>query len=172
MGYSYAARAGYTLDAIGKLIDAIRTEKGLPDCSNGTPDGGFWEHGREQADGAIVGTVWKPYAPDPSKVERRGSFRIEPNGKVKRFPGLPAALLRQAEAMGEATFKANHGTWRERGAAFLPKLESGEADGKLSWSWFESIFAGWQREARIMFAAMPHANNADMAEALRHMLAG
>ncbi len=172
MGYGYAARAGYTLDAIGKLIDAIRTEKGLPDCSNGTPDGGFWEHGREQADGAIVGTVWKPYAPDPSKVERRGSFRIEPNGKVKRFPGLPAALLRQAETMGLAEDNALHGTWRERAEPFLAQLESGRVDGKLSWTWFQSIFAEWQSEARIMFAAMPHANNADMAEALRHMLAG
>ena len=35
----------------------------------------------------------------------------------------------------------------------------------------ESIAREWQRENRIMFAAMPAANNADMADALRGMLA-
>lgn len=163
MGYSYAAKAGYTLDAIGKLIGAT--------TSNGMPDGGFWEHGREQRDGAIVGTVWTPYPADPTKVTKRGGFRIEPDGKISRFPGVPTAMKRQAETMGEAMFKATHGTWRERGAAFLANLESGETDGKLSWSSFESIHQGWQREKRIMFAVMPAANDVAMIEALRDMLA-
>lgn len=162
MGYSSTAKASYTLDAIGKLI-AAKT-------SNGMPDGGFYEVGREQADGAITGTVYRTWPALPLRCERRGSFRIEPDGAVKRFPGLPAALLRKAEQMGAATYKANYGTWQERGAAFLAEMESGRVIGKLSWSWFESIFKAWQQEKRIMFAVMPDATNEGMIEALRGML--
>ncbi len=51
MGYSCAAKARYTLDKLSELIAAP--------MSNGMPDGGLYEHGRENADGAITGTVWR-----------------------------------------------------------------------------------------------------------------
>lgn len=48
MGYSYSAKAGYVMDEIGKAIGGT--------CSNSMPDGGFYEYGREQPDGAVVVT--------------------------------------------------------------------------------------------------------------------
>lgn len=162
MGCSYSAKAGYTLDAINVLIGTT--------TSNGMPDGGFYEHGRERADGAITGTVYRSV--DAGHCRRCGSFRIEASGKVKRFPGLPALLLREAEARGAARYAANYGTWRERGLAMLADLDSGKIDGRLSWTWFESIFREWRREARIMFVVQPAATNRDMARALRGMLGG
>ncbi len=166
MGYSYAAKAGYTMDSIGKLLD----DKYGRQCSNGMPDGGFYDYGREQRDRAITGTVWAPWDKDPTRVVKRGSFRIDPNGRVKRFPGLSRELLQQAERMGAAIYAANYGTWRERAAAMLPKLESGEMLGDLSYSWLESIAREWQSEKHIMFATMPHANNESMVEFLRGIL--
>jgi hypothetical protein len=47
-------------------------------------------HGREQRDGAITGTVHllidNPDIEGQSLAYRKGSFRIEPNGIVTRFP--------------------------------------------------------------------------------------
>jgi hypothetical protein len=160
MGYSCAAKASYTRDAIIELI-AVR-------ISNGMPDGGFFETGREQADGAITGTVWKPTG--DGHVTKRGGFRIEADGRVSRFPGLPATLLRTAETIGETQFKANHGTWRERGAALLADLEANRTNAVKSWPSFESVFQGWQRENKIMFAAMPHPTNPELIAALTGML--
>lgn len=160
MGYSYAAKAGYTLDAIRDAIGAK--------CSNGMPDGGFWETGREQADGAITGTVWR--ACGPEQVTRGGSFRIEACGRVARFPGLARCVLRAAELEGAKRYRGTHGTWRERGAVMLEALRAGKIDPLLSYSWFESIFRAWQSEARIMFAVMPAAESAAMAATLAGML--
>lgn len=48
----------------------------------------FFEYSRrEHADGAITGAVYR-YVSDVSVVPY-GSFRIEGNGHVTRFPGLP-----------------------------------------------------------------------------------
>lgn len=103
MGYSYTAKAGATLDAVTKLIRETTSYT----ASNAMPDGGFWETGRENGDGAITGTVWRPCGAD--LVRKRGSFRIEPDGTISRFPGLGAALTTKAEAMGAATYKRIYG---------------------------------------------------------------
>jgi hypothetical protein len=167
MGYSYTTRAGYTLDAITALVSEHR-----PDlkASNSTPEGGFWETGREQKDGAITGTVWRPTG--IRGFVCRGSFRIGPDGAIVRFPALAPEFKHKAETAAAARYAANHGTWRQRAVAMLTDLETDKIVGKLSYTWFESIFAEWQSEMRIMFAAMPNANNTDMASALRGMLAG
>lgn len=162
MGYSCSAKAGFTLDAIEHLIGR--------QCSNEMPDGGFWETGREQSDGAITGSVWKPYPADTTKSMLRGYFRIAADGRIIRFPGLPATLQRQAEEAGAKSYRRDHGTWRERAAPFLAGLESGAIIGAESWTWFESIQREWQTEMKIMFAVMPAATNEAMAEALRGML--
>jgi len=161
MGYSCTARASFTLAAIAELIGGA--------TSNEMPDGGFYEVGRERADGGISGAVWR--GAGAGLVRPGGSFSIRPDGTVARFPGLSRAdYLAKAEAMGAAKFRAIHGTWAERGAAMLTDLESGKIDPKLSWSWFESIFSDWQRERRIIFAVLPDATAPAMAEALRGML--
>lgn len=98
MGYSCNAASAFALDWIRDNV-SLKLPAGT---SNGMPDGGFWEVGRENASGAITGTVWKPWAEDPSRVVRRGGFRIEPDGRVSRFPGLSAA---QCRAAGEFSAK-------------------------------------------------------------------
>ena len=97
MGYSCTAAASFTMDAIGKLIGGI--------ASNAMPDGGFYERGREQPDGAMTGTVWASIAGDPNHCRKRGGFRINPDGKVARFPGLNRGLLTKAERMGAKEYK-------------------------------------------------------------------
>lgn len=100
MGYSSAAKASLTLDAIGEILDENKLRG---ETSNGLPHGGFYEIGRENDDGAITGTVWKPYD-NIGHVVRQGGFRIEPDGKVKRFPSLKRKLLSLAETRGAVKF--------------------------------------------------------------------
>ena len=53
--------------------------------------------GKENYDGAITGTVWK-FQKDTSEIsensyiKKAGSFRINPNGFIKRFPLLPKEI--------------------------------------------------------------------------------
>lgn len=105
MGYSCTARAAFVRDAIQKIID--RECPQTDGSSNRTPDGGFWEIGRENADGAITGTVWKPAG--EGYARKRGSFKIDADGAVKRFPGLPAKWLREAEAIGATKYTTTYG---------------------------------------------------------------
>ncbi len=95
MGYSYTAMAGFTLDAISAILrDEVREDEIVPAAPGSKVgsnsilrNGGFWETGREQADGSITGTVWKAYAPDPSRVTKAGAFKITPDGRIAFFPG-------------------------------------------------------------------------------------
>ena len=95
MGYSCSAAASLTMTAIGELIGG--------ESSNGMPDGGFYERGREQPDGAMTGSVYVPVGTNGCR--KRGSFRINADGKVTRFPGLTRVLLAKAEAMGAKEYK-------------------------------------------------------------------
>jgi len=103
MGYSCTARAAFTKDAIQQLVN--RDYPG--ECSNRLPNGGFWERGREQHDGAITGTCWRPI--DDQHVRRAGSFKINADGTVRRFPGLPRALLSEAERIGADRYAEVYG---------------------------------------------------------------
>lgn len=93
MGWSCRKDAMDTLDAITTILDELIPEN---NSSNKLPNGGFWEIGREQSDGAIVGTCWKSSG-KPGFVVKNGSFRIEPNGKISRFPGLSKEIRNRAE---------------------------------------------------------------------------
>lgn len=84
MGYSATSRAFRTLEQIESLMKGRNAT-----VSNGIVTNewtGFWEMGREQADGAIVGSIHKNV--NGTQCIRYGSFRIEPDGKLSRFPGL------------------------------------------------------------------------------------
>jgi len=88
MGYSYRASAGRCWDAI---LAAITDPKGT---SNGWEHAGcayFVEQGREQADGAITGTVWR-YLPDGQHIRRAGSMRIDPDGRLVRWPCISKSV--------------------------------------------------------------------------------
>jgi len=121
MGYSCTVKASLVLDAIQATFEATVPGTG----SNRMPGGGFWERGREQADGAITGTTWKLFRKlsDTERAEaaakmggnckpewigdpctRGGSFKISADGKILRFPGLSSAQKAAAEAKGAAMF--------------------------------------------------------------------
>jgi hypothetical protein len=180
MGYSCTAAANYTLDAIGELI-------GSP-SSNGMPNGdGFFEIGRENADGAITGTVWRKLnaaerarfahldALD-DRVQRRGSFRIDESGKVRRFPGLPATLLRQAEAKGAMTYARHHGLdnlhdapdWRKLRGAILASLDGGAKPFDL-WDVLQAVASAYQRENKVTFLTLPGINADDYRSFLANL---
>lgn len=105
MGYSCTAKAGFVREAIEALI-ANKLGPGKP--SNATLDGGFWEIGRENADGSITGKVWKPWG-TAGHVVPRGSFKIDSEGKIVRFPGLPLVFRQTAEAIGANQYSATYG---------------------------------------------------------------
>jgi len=99
MGWSCTARAGLTLDGISKAFQGSsntwNTEKGTF----------FFETGRENDDGAITGQVWKTVdVPKKGRCKRAGSFRIEPNGKINRFPHLPSWLKVRAQEYSAAEY--------------------------------------------------------------------
>lgn len=81
MGYSCSMAADYTLSAVQALI-------GDPTSGNRLANGGFWDRGRENKDGAITGVVFKPHATNIGYVITHGSFRIEPTGIINRWPGM------------------------------------------------------------------------------------
>lgn len=86
---------GYS--ATSKALDSLRTIQGVMETrfrksfSNSTLNG-FFEIGRENADGSVTGTVFRFTSPAQTHVTRAGGFRIEPDGFVTRFPDLPRDL--------------------------------------------------------------------------------
>ena len=113
MGYSCTAKASFTEEGVSHFI-AI--EFPALKSSNAMPDGGFYERGREQDDGSITGTVWRllnakekrqwAHLPDvDERVHKRGSYRIDPEGKIVRWPGLNPLLKAKAEAYGAKKYK-------------------------------------------------------------------
>jgi hypothetical protein len=105
MGYSYGAGAGFTLDA---LQAKFRHENS---GNTFTTDGGktqyFHERGREQSDGAATGTVWKML--ENGMARKAGSYRIESDGQVTRFPGVPAKYFEELEAESAKRYKERFG---------------------------------------------------------------
>ena len=83
---------------------------------NGTPDGCFFEIGREQDDGSITGTVWRHLNAKEKahwqsldrldeRVTRRGSFKIDAKGHVVRFPGISKDIRKLAEEHGAKRYE-------------------------------------------------------------------
>lgn len=87
MGY-IAAKKAY--DVFLAISDFFR-EKG-ESSSNGIspcrifPQGGFYERGKENRDGAVTGTINQNIS--STHARRHSSFRIDPDGKIVRFAGL------------------------------------------------------------------------------------
>lgn len=84
MSWSCDARAGARLDFINSLIAA----QGNKMQNEWTTKRGtyFYERGKEQRDGSIVGQIHRNTTPGMCK--RSGRFRIEPNGKVSAGPAI------------------------------------------------------------------------------------
>jgi hypothetical protein len=86
MGYSCTTAASNVLGIIGHMFQT----KGNPNIL--TLRGGeyFFERGRENGDGSITGVLMF-CIPDSAYCRRAGAVRIEPDGRIARFPKLTAA---------------------------------------------------------------------------------
>lgn len=83
MGWSYAIRAGHTMD---KWLEACLANSGSQNQWSEKGKTYFFEHTRkDHADGAICGAIWK-FLPDGVHVRKSGTFRINPDGTVDRAP--------------------------------------------------------------------------------------
>jgi hypothetical protein len=106
MGYSATSAAFKMLEKIQEAVYKVEGDVDGKHSSNTfkTDDGreAFWEIGRENASGAITGTVraeitekrWMerysqfgPYKPNHNEVI--GSFKISAEGRILKFAGLP-----------------------------------------------------------------------------------
>lgn len=105
MGWSCTAAAGLTLDAIKEHFtrEGIETGNGI----KGKGWTGFWETGPEHEDGAITGSIFKDTG--AGYCRRVGSFRIEPDGRISRFPGLGAAARKACEETGAVKYRQRYG---------------------------------------------------------------
>lgn len=101
MGYSCSTKAGNKLEAM--------FEKDVTGCKSNNGWIGtkgyycFYEIGRENSDGAITGSVHRSDAKNEKsagsgncRCYKIGSFRIEPDGTITRFPHL-THIMREAE---------------------------------------------------------------------------
>lgn len=93
MGWSCAAAASDTMRA---WSDACTAQTGQSNVYQVGDDKFFWEvSNKEHDDGAITGTVYKMIPQERSGTSlcrKSGSFRINPDGTVKRAPAFLKAV--------------------------------------------------------------------------------
>jgi hypothetical protein len=105
MGYSCNKAAGLTLDSILEQVAPFPSPTNTWEYKGNKY---FFERGREQDDGAITGQVWRM---DPEDAQgrcfchRSGSARIEPGGRVTRFPHISKQVKKVAEKYSKDTME-------------------------------------------------------------------
>lgn len=88
MGYSCNAKAAYVMDEISAMC--VKSTGSSNTWTHGK-NKYFYERGRENDDGAITGSVWKFVMHNgEERVRRSGSYRINGDGVVQRFPTMSA----------------------------------------------------------------------------------
>ncbi len=146
MGYSCTAIASYVVAAVEAKIKEAHPEHR---ASNAMPDGGFWERGREQRDGAITGTVFKvvrvytqeereaaakamgggvkaDWIGDPCR--KAGSMKVSAEGKVVRWAGVPRAWFKAAEEAGAKRYREVTTAKGAATANFVARTGMGDLD--------------------------------------------
>ena len=99
---------GYSCTAIARFVEEAMLNRFRHENSGNvfSVDGGkttyFVETGREQPDGAITGTVFK-MLPN-GYAHRAGGYRIEPEGKITRWVGLPRKYWAEFEKAAEQKY--------------------------------------------------------------------
>lgn len=105
MGYSCTTKAMETLERMFnqevtgcKVNNGFKGSKGFY-C--------FYEIGRENEDGAITGSIMETNSitedyGESCRCKKAGSFRIEPDGSVTRFPRATKAMLIAAKQADDA----------------------------------------------------------------------
>lgn len=116
MGYSCTTDAGLAVDAMLEVLQLAGPDH--RQTSNGwqhrhSCETYFFERGREQENGAVTGAVWKNCMLNGKEFARRaGSVRIEPNGRIKRWPTSTANQRRKATGIAHTRFAETHGANR------------------------------------------------------------
>ena len=96
MSYSCTAQADETMNRIQKYFSDTSFTGGMVNTFEKNGCVYFWERGKENADGAITGSVFKcsgKIGDVRNSIISRSSFRINANGTVKRFPFYNPIIL-------------------------------------------------------------------------------
>lgn len=96
MGYSCATSAD---NALKFLMDMITDPNGSSNTWEKDGESYFYEIGRENPDGAVTGTVYRNVG--ANRCRKAGTFRIDPDGRIVRFPHAPAVALANVRAAYE-----------------------------------------------------------------------
>jgi hypothetical protein len=100
MGWSCTKKAGDTLKRLQARIDAEQKRK--MQCEfQGLGNTYFWEvdTNKEFPDGHIEGGVFAMAL--PGFCSKAGTFKIDAQGHIKRFPGLPKAWINTLNAFAD-----------------------------------------------------------------------
>lgn len=101
MGYSATVAA---VESAQIMVDLLKSRLG--DGGGGSNTWGarqhFIERGRENDDGAYTGTVYGPSVRGPGFAHRLGTARVEPDGRVTRWPTSIKSERDTASAFGAA----------------------------------------------------------------------
>lgn len=113
MGYSCTAIASFVLEALQERF----RHNGSGNCYSVDDKTVFFhERGREHYDGAITGTIFKMLG--DSNARRVGSYRIESEGVITRFPGIPKKFWEEIQDGGNAKYLSTFGPkWKAAGGA-------------------------------------------------------
>jgi hypothetical protein len=107
MGYSAAAAACCVHDALIKELQDPNEKSS--NCWNHKGVQYFDERGRENSEGAITGTVQKTYLVEgKTYCKPAGSYRIEPDGRIARYPTSSRVQREKAMAAGLAEYRRRH----------------------------------------------------------------
>ncbi|KKN77678.1 hypothetical protein LCGC14_0358040 [marine sediment metagenome] len=111
MGYSCSVKADNVLAALLIQLQATARKDSTSNgwCKNG--EHYFYEIGREQADGAITGKIWRTYK---NLCYPAGPFKITHNGLIDRFPTSTKSQRESAMTVGLVKFHEVHGGgWKD-----------------------------------------------------------
>ena len=91
MGYSCTKDASEMLGLIRHQFSDGTTSNGLVIRQHSDVRTYFYEVGKEQADGSITGTLFQNV--DESHARKVGSFRINSDGTIARFPRIRRDMM-------------------------------------------------------------------------------
>lgn len=106
MGYSCSSKSNYVLDALIVQLQ-VAYEGGSTNSWIHKGRAYFHETGKENRDGAITGSVWKINI--DNTCTNKGSYRIEPNGLISRFPTSNKTERNSAMTTGLVKFHEIYG---------------------------------------------------------------
>jgi hypothetical protein len=102
MGYSCTAISKIVLDELMKLVEHFGESS---NAWKHDQNNYFYDIGREQSDGSITGTV---YLMAGQYSFKKGSFKINSQGIIERFPAMDKAIKTLAESNGKKIYNERY----------------------------------------------------------------